>query len=311
MWEDENKTTQRIAYRILYIIWYTLSLLPLWVLYCFSDVLNLILYHIIKYRRTIVRRNINDSYPELSPKQRKIIEKRFYLYFCDLIVESLKYFSISEKQICKRLRFKGVELIKDSYNRGKSCGIFLGHYGNFEWTSSMPLWIDTNACQCIQFYRRLDNKVFNKIIERTYNRWGSKNIPANESVRYMARYNKEGKPFIAGFLADQTPWWRDIHYWTNFLNHPETPVFTGAERIMKKFDMDVYYLDIKRIKRGYYTAEFKRITTTPKECPEFWITEQYTRMMEKTINSAPSYWLWSHNRWKRTKEEWQRIIEKK
>ncbi len=309
MWEDENKhkTIQRIAYVILYTVWYSLSCLPLRLLYLLSDFLGFMLYHVIGYRRKVVGKNIRDSFPNLSDQECKQIERQFYRHFCDLLIESLKYFSMSEKEVKKRLQFKGIELIEESYNNGRSCGIFLGHYGNFEWTSSMPLWVDHDRCQCVQFYRRLDNKVLNKILEHQRNRWGSINVPANESIRYLARYHKEGKPFIIGFAADQTPWWRDIHYWTNFLNHPETPVFTGAERIMKKFDMDVYYLDITRVKRGRYIAEYKRLTTTPKECPEFWITEQYTRMMEATINRAPAYWLWSHNRWKRTKEEWLRI----
>lgn len=309
MWEDpnKNKTIQRIAYVILYTIWYTLSCLPLRVLYLLSDAVAFLLYHVIGYRRKVVSKNIRDSYPNLTDKEYKKIEHKFYCHFCDLIIESLKYFSMSEKEVKKRLQFKGIELIEESYNNGRSCGIFLGHYGNFEWTSSMPLWVDHDRCQCVQFYRRLDNKVLNRILEHQRNRWGSVNVPANESIRYLARYRKEGKPFIIGFAADQTPWWRDIHYWTNFLNHPETPVFTGAERIMRKFDMDVYYLDITRVKRGKYIAEYKRITTKPNEHPEFWITEQYTRMMEETINRAPAYWLWSHNRWKRTKEEWIRI----
>lgn len=309
MWEDPNKhkIIQRIAYVILYALWYSLSCLPLRILYIISDVFAFLIYHVIGYRRKVVGRNIRDSYPGLSEKEYKSIERKFYRHFCDLIIESLKYFSMSEKQVRRRLQFKGIELIEESYNNGRSCGIFLGHYGNFEWTSSMPLWVDHDRCQCVQFYRRLDNKVLNRILEHQRNRWGSVNVPANESIRYLARFRQEGKPFIIGFAADQTPWWRDIHYWTNFLNHPETPVFTGAERIMKKFDMDVYYLDITRVKRGYYIAEYKRITTTPKECPEFQITEQYTRMMEATINRAPAYWLWSHNRWKRTKEEWLRI----
>lgn len=308
MWKDENKhkTTQNIAYHALYAVWYALSCLPLRVLYVLSDISAFILYHCIGYRRKVVSQNIRESYPDLTERQRQQIERRFYRHFCDLLMESLKYFTISEREIRRRLEFRGINLIEESYRNGRSCGIFLGHYGNFEWTSSMPLWVDHSRCQCVQFYRRLDNKVFNRLLEHTRNRWGSVNVPANESIRYLARYSKEGKPFIIGFAADQTPWWRDIHYWTHFLNHPDTPVFTGAERIMRKYDMDVYYLDIQRVSRGHYIAEYKRITTTPKEHHDFWITEQYTRLMETTINRAPAYWLWSHRRWKRTKEEWIR-----
>lgn len=308
--KERYRTLKNIAYHLLFIIWYIVSHLPLWVLYLFSSFISIILYYVIRYRRKVVRKNIKDAYPNMSPRKRWVIERRFYTHFCDIMMESIKYFSMSPKEMKKRMRFKGVELVEDSCRRGKSCGIYLGHYGNWEWPSSMPLWINSELGMTAQLYHPLENLVTDRLIHYTRQRFGGVSIPANQSIREIVKYKQLGKPLIIGFVADQAPWWRDIHYWTNFLNHPETPVFTGAERIMKKFDMDVYYLDIRRIRRGYYTAEYKRITTTPGECPEFWITEQYTRMMEDTINRAPSYWLWSHKRWKRTKEEWQKIVGK-
>lgn len=308
MWEDENKhkTIQKIAYCFFFGVWYVISCLPLSVLYLFSDFLSLLMCYVFRYRRKVIRKNIEESFPDKTLEERKNIEHQFYTHFCDIFIESIKYFSMSESEVKKRMKMVGVDLLEESCRKGKSCGVYLGHYGNWEWISSMPVWLPPEVCLCTQFYRRLDNKVFNKLIEYTRSRWGGVNIPANESVRYLARYKRDGQPILIGFIADQVPWWRDIHYWTNFLNHPETPVFTGAERIIKKFDMDVYYLDVRRIKRGSYVAEYKRITTNPKECPDYWITEQYIRMFEKTIMRAPAYWLWSHKRWKRTKEEWER-----
>ncbi len=309
--KERYRTLKNIAYHVLFVIWYIVSCLPLWVLYLLSNLISFILYYVIRYRRKVVRKNISESYPNLSRRKRWLIERRFYTHFCDIFMESVKFFSISKKELMKRMQFKGVELVEDSCRRGKSCGIYLGHYGNWEWPSSMPLWINPELGLTAQLYHPLENLVTDRLVYYTRQRFGGISIPANQSIRELVKYQKLGKPLIIGFVADQTPWWRDIHYWTNFLNHPDTPVFTGAERIMKKFDMDVYYLDIRRIRRGKYVAEYKRITTTPKECPEFWITEQYNRMMEKTINRAPSYWLWSHNRWKRTKEEWKRITGEK
>ena len=124
--------------------------------------------------------------------------------------------------------------------------------------------------------------------------------------KYMVNYMRQGKPILVGFIADQAPFWDNIYHWTDFLHH-ETPWFTGAERIMQKLDMDVYYLDVRRVKRGYYEAEYKRITTEPKTWEQFKLTDEYSRLLENTIRRAPSYWLWSHRRWKRTKEEWLRI----
>ncbi len=300
---------KNIAYHILFAIWYAVSCLPMWVLYTISTILSIILFYVIRYRRKVVHQNIKASYPELSSKRRWMIERRFYLHFCDLFMESIKYFSISEKNIRKRMRFKGVELLEQSARNGKSCGVFLGHYANWEWISSMPLWIDPSVCLCTQLYHPLENPVTDRLIAYTRQRWGGVNISVNDSVRHMIKYQKEGRPILVGFIADQVPFWNNIHYWSNFLNHPNTPIFTGPERLMKKFNMDVYYLDVRRICRGHYVAEYKLITKDPQAYGEYELTEIYTRMMEHTINRAPAYWLWSHKRWKRTKEEWEKIVD--
>lgn len=309
MEEKESKRTlwQRVQYDIVFAIWYSVSRLPMCILYAFSTILSSILFYVIRYRRKVVHKNIKDSYPNKSPRDRFIIERKFYLHFCDILMESVKYFSISEKELRKRLVYINTEQVAESCRNGKSAGIFLGHYANWEWVSSLPLWISPNIAQSSQLYHVLENPTINRLIEYTRQRWGGVNIPVAESVRHMVRMKQQGKPFIVGFVADQVPFWNNIHYWTEFLNHPDTPVFTGAERLMKKFDMDVYYLEIKCPKRGYYTAEFKLMTTAPKTFPDYELTERFTRLLEATINEAPQFWLWSHKRWKRTKEEWLRI----
>lgn len=292
------------AYYILFAIWYVVSLLPLWFLYAFSSIVSFVLFYIVRYRRKVVHKNIKDSYPNLSTTERWIEERKFYTHFCDIMVESLKYFSISKKEMKKRMRFTGIEQFVESCRNGKSCGLYLGHYANWEWISSMPLWIDRKDGLCTQLYHPLENLVTDKLICYTRQRFGGKNIPVDSSIRDMVKYRNEGTPILVGFIADQAPYWTNIHYWTEFLNHPDTPIFTGAERIMKMFDMDVYYLDVRRERRGHYVCDIKLMTKTPKECKEFELTEQYTRMLEGTINRAPAYWLWSHRRWKRTKQEW-------
>ena len=302
-------TGHDMAYRAAFGVCYAVSSLPLAVHYVFSLLLSLILYHVVGYRRRLVRRNIAASFPQMGFRKRWLIERRFYLYFCDLMVEALKYFSISRKSMRKRMVFKGVEQVEDSCRRGRSCGILLGHFGNWEWVSSLPLWIDPSVGRCVQLYHPLENRLLDRLMSHVRERMGGTNVPVNESVRHLVRLRAEGTPLVIGFIADQAPFWNNIHYWTTFLNHPDTPLFTGPERLMRKFDMDVYYLDMRRTRRGHYTAEFRLLTREPDRCQEFEITEMYTRALEETIRRQPPYWLWSHNRWKRTKAEWERIID--
>ena len=304
--KERYHTLKQIAYYILFGVWYLVSLLPMWFLHGISSLMSIVLFYVIRYRREVVHENIKSSFPEMSPTKCWMVERRFYTHFCDLLMESVKYFSMSEKTLKKRMRFKGVELVEESCRKGRSCGVFLGHYGNWEWISSMPLWVDPNLCQCMQLYHSLENYVTDQLILYTRSRFGGVNITMDKSIKYIVNYRRQGKPLIVGFISDQAPFWDNIYYWSDFLHH-ETPWFTGGERIMQKLDMDVYYLDVRRIRRGYYVAEYKLITDEPQKQEQFWITQKYGEMLEATIRRGPSYWLWSHRRWKRTKEEWLKI----
>ena len=306
---NELSLKQKVVFYIMFPLWYVLSRLPLRLLYVLSSGLYLLVYHVVRYRRKLVRRNLRDSFPDKTERELCNIEKAYYQHFCDIFIESLKYFSISEDELRKRMRFIGADKIKESFRNGRSCGVFLGHYANWEWISSLPLWIERELGVCTQLYHPLENKVFDMLVGYTRERLGGKNIPVNESLRHLIKYKKEGTPFVLGFIADQVPFWNNIHYWTNFLNHADTPVFTGPERLMRKLDMVVYYMDVRKVGRGYYEAEFKFITDTPKAYKEYELTEIYTQMLEKTIAEAPAYWLWTHNRWKRTKDEWDKMYD--
>ena len=301
-----NEAMGKFLYHFFFAAWYLISCLPLCVLYAFSSILASILF-LVRFRYKVVHKNIKESFPDKSATEILNVERQYYLHFCDLMFESIKYFSISEKEMRKRMVYKNLEQARQSLKNGKTIGLYMGHYANWEWVSSIPLVVG-DISQCCQLYHPLQNMVFDRLVAYTRERWGGVNIPANESIRHIIKLKQQGKPLVIGFIADQVPLWQNIHYWTHFLNHPDTPVFTGAERLMKKLNMDVYYLDVRKVKRGYYEAEFKLISTTPNECAEFQLTEDYTRMLEQTINEAPPYWLWSHRRWKRTREEFNQLF---
>ena len=301
---------ERILYRTMFCCWYAVSKLPACIHYFNSLWISALLFHVIRYRRRLVHRQMKASFPEKSDKELWRLERRFYLHFCDILAESVMYFAMSKEEIMRRMRFVNAETIRASASKGRNIGIYLGHYANWEWVSSFSLWAE-GTCTVAQLYHPLENPVFDKLVGYTRQRFGSVNVSVNESVRMIMKLKQQDRPVLVGFIADQAPFWNNIHYWTPFLNHPETPVFTGAEKLMKKLDMDVYYLDIRQLRRGYYEAEFIPITDKPREQPEYTITERYTRLLEQSITKFPSLWLWSHNRWKRTKEEWLKMYDPK
>ena len=297
----------KIVYYIVYIIWYGFSLLPLRVFYVISDMLFWILYIIIGYRRKVVWQNLKTSFPEKSEERLRKIERGFYHFFCDYLVESVKLMTISKKNLKKRLVFKGTEVVNEIVESGQSCAVYLGHYCNWEWITSLPLWVTPKA-QCGQIYHPIENNDFDWLFLRLRQRFGAVCIPMQDTLRKIIEFRKDRQPVVIGYISDQKPHWVNIHHWVDFLHH-DTPVLTGTERIARRMNHAVFYLDVRRIRRGYYEAEFKLITREPQTMKEFELTDIYYQHLEQSILRAPEFWLWSHNRFNRTREEFNRNYE--
>lgn len=274
-----------------------ISRLPLGVLYVLADLCFPLLYYVARYRRKVVTENLNNAFPELSPRERRQIRRRFYRWFCDYVVETLKLLSMSRQEMMRRMVIEGVDEMERSLETKPFVFIFLGHYCNWEWVSSIPLWYQKEDSHGAQLYRPLKNKAFDGLFLEMRSRFGSENISKYEALRHILQLRRDGKKTCIGFISDQTPGWNSIHDWVDFL-HQDTPVFTGTERIAKKVDAAIFFADIRRVRRGYYHLVLRRMTDEPKAFPDYALTEQYMRELEQIIRRQPHLWLWSHRRWK-------------
>ena len=212
-----------------------------------------------------------------------------------------------QEEMKQRLVFKNTEAVDQCVKEGQSCAIYLGHLCNWEWITSLPFWITPEA-QCGQLYHPLENKDFDRLLLHIRQRFGSVCIPMNDSLRRILDYKRQDKQTVIGYIADQAPFWWNIHHWCPFLHH-DTAVLSGTERIATKLDQAVFYLDVHRVKRGYYEAEFKLITREPRKMEEFQLTDIYFNELEKSIRRQPECYLWTHDRWKRTRERFNRRFE--
>jgi KDO2-lipid IV(A) lauroyltransferase len=278
-----------------------LSRLPLGALYVFADVAFLVVYYIAGYRRGVVRKNLQRSFPEKTQKELRRIEKDFFHFLCDYAVETIKLLTISEEEMRRRMTFEGVEEMEAELEKHPFVFVYLGHYCNWEWVSSLPMWMKKETTHCAQIYRPLKNKAFDALFMQMRTRFHAENISKYDTLRRVLSLKQEGRPTIIGFISDQSPRWQSIHEWVDFL-HQETPVFTGTERIGKKVNAAIFFLDMKRTSRGHYCGTFKPITDAPKSYPDFQISEICTRELEAMIRRQPAYWLWSHKRWKHKRQ---------
>lgn len=291
----------KFVYHILFFLLYLLSLLPMRLLYLLSDCLFFPLFYLVKYRRKVVEKQLDECFPEKSMQERRAIERQFYHFFCDYLVEVIKLFSISKKEMMRRMKFVGIEQVREELKDKKFCFLYLGHYCNWEYIASLSYWLP--EIHCGQIYHRIYNQAFDELFLKLRGQFGGESILMKDTLRRILTLRNQEKKVMIGFIADQLPKWENMHHWTTFLNH-DTSFFIGAERIAKQVDAALYYVDVERVKRGYYQVRFRLMTLHPKEFPDYELTDQYARLLEESICRQPAYWLWTHKRWKRTKEEW-------
>jgi KDO2-lipid IV(A) lauroyltransferase len=260
-----------MAYHFFYSLFWLLSLLPLRVLYFFSDLALPIVKR--KYRRKIVDDNLAKSFPEKTQEERDKIADDFYSLLCDYIAENLKLFSMSKKSMMKRMTFSGLEHIKEGFDSGKDYMFaYLGHFGNWEWIASLQYWMP--YAHCSQIYHPLYNKVSDRIFLKLREQYGGECIPMKKTLRRILEIKRNGENVVVGFISDQKPKWNSIHHFSQFLNR-ETAVFTGTEVLAKKLGAMVYYAHVTRPRRGYYHCEFVPMTHTPADFKDFDLTDLY------------------------------------
>ncbi len=281
-----------------YIFIKPLSLLPFRALYVLSDVIRFLMYNVIGYRKSVVYTNLRNAFPEKSDREIKDIASKFYAHLSDLIVESVKLFSITEEEAIKRHRIVNPEVIDRLYDEGKNCLIASGHYTNWEMlTASLNAQIKHRP---VSIYTKLHDKFIDDKMLESRSRYGMKMISTRQVKRFLDNPGEE--LFALVFLSDQSPSSAKRSYWMKFLNQ-DTAVLYGAEKYAKEYNLPVLTGYFTRLKRGYYEVRLKVLFEKPQETAYGEITEVFTRELEKQIVKKPEYWLWSHRRWKRKRGE--------
>ena len=284
----------KIADRILfYLILKPLSYFPIGVLYFFSAIVGFLTYHVVRYRRAVVRKNLTTAFPKKSNAEIIKIEKDFYKRFVDFIFESIKAVSISEQNLLKRTKIKNPELVQEYYKAGKNIIVVCGHLNNWEYYAlSLPKQVPYKT---YSVYQPLRNKFYDKILYNSRSRNGMKLIETKQLIPFFKEEANELRMVV--IVNDQSPSNRDHAYWNTFLNQ-DTGWNTGPEKLANKFNYSVLFGHSKRLKRGYYEVEFVEMSDEPISTEVGALTEVYTKLLEKLIKQTPAAWLWSHKRWK-------------
>lgn len=288
-----------VGFYLVYAILWVITLLPLRVLYLISDIIYLIIFYLAGYRKKVVYENLRHAFPEKDEKEIHQIAKKFYLHFSDYLIESAKILHLSTAEINRRFKFKNIDLLNGLFEQNKSVVLVSGHYGNWEWM------IDAQSKarhSIFAIYKPLADENFDRLVKNLRLKYGAGAELVSMQNIYKRLYaaHKSGQKVISWFLADQTPP-ANYPFWIDFMNR-ETPFFSGPAKISKKFDQPIVYMQINKLRRGYYETVFTLLVENPKDFSLEEIIEKYVRKIEEGIKNQPQYWLWTHRRWKHIKE---------
>jgi KDO2-lipid IV(A) lauroyltransferase len=272
-----------------------IGILPFIILYLFSDLMYFFLYNVFGYRRKVIEGNLKMAFPKISEQELAELEKKVYLNLTDILVEGIKSFTMTSRQIVKRHRVSNLEVL-DKYREEKKSVIAVpAHYANFEWGSlSASLQTGYNV---IAFYKPLGNPWVDRFLRWSRSRYGTSLISIFETSATFEKY--KDTPTIYLMAADQSPAKsaRDKAYRIDFLGL-NTAFLHGPEKHAINNNLDVIYVDIQRVKRGYYELELSVLADSDNELPDGEITRRYAKKLESIIKKDPANWLWSHRRWK-------------
>lgn len=279
---------------------YLIAITPFSLLYLRSDFYYFLVYHLVGYRKKVVRDNLAKSFPEKSKEEIKQIEKQFYHNLCDVFVETCKLLRVKSEELSQHVTFTNPELLQDLYERRKNVFTALPHSGNWEWYGKLMHLASAHKATAI--YKKLSNPYFDAFmlkLRKNYDLDQEDMLESSVALRALVRRKDLMNSVL--ILADQSPRGLESDYWAEFL-HRDTCWFFGLERMAKLLDYAVVFVEMVRTGRGRYQVTFKMITDDPKSTPEGFIMEQYVRHIERFIQNNPDNWLWSHRRWKRSRQ---------
>lgn len=288
-------------YYLLYVFLYILSLLPFWIIYGISNLMAFILYKVVKYRRVTVVSNLAAAFPHMNAAELEIIVKQFYKNFTDNFLETLKILSMSGATLDKRMAVD-MDACNALAAKGKNIQFNSGHQMNWEYASvviSKHLKLPWLAV-----YKRIASRPVERLFLKIRSRFGAVMVALEDYKFRMPNLMKQ--QYALGLIADQNPGMANTAFWVNFFNRP-APFLSGTDKGARRARTAVVFVNIVRIKRGYFKLELEIITEDAGEMKDGELTRMYRDFLEKNISRQPANYLWSHRRWKHEyKEEYKR-----
>lgn len=269
-----------------------LSSLPLTAWYAFARFFAWFVEHVARHRRRIIDMQIAACFPDQDGDWVRAIRHAFYRGFAQVSVEIIKAATITPAEVGRRVTFEGAEAARAMLDAGQSVMVVTSHNCNWEWTL---LHLSSLGHPIHAAYKPLRGRFGDRLMLTIRSRFGAEMIPARRLLMRVMRH--KGPARIVAIVADQAPTSSGVRYFTRFMGL-DTAFFVGPEAIARAARMPVFYLAMRRERRGHYRVAFEQLSAADEELAEGALLERYAAAVERLTREQPADWLWNYRRWK-------------
>ena len=293
----KEKQMEFLSYLFFRLFVWFIGVLPFRFIYRLSDFTAFILYSVAGYRKKVVMDNLKASFPGKPKEELRRIAKATYRNLTDVMLEGIKVFTMNTDEILKRYRTVNPEVLSQPEYKEKSIITVSAHICNWEWGAfTLP---EHTARTVVAFYKPLSNKYIDLYLRKNRER-GNTILMSIEKTAGIVKHRNNKSVWV--LIADQNPSNPHKAVWVNFFGRP-TAFLPGPEILGKMYDLPVFFVEIRRLKRGLYEYEFHHLTDHPAQLKKGELTEMFARITESVIRKNPGNWLWTHRRWKHKTED--------
>ena len=271
--------------------------LPISVIRGLGALLGLTFYAFDRVHRRVADTNLATAFPKRTTAERRAITRAMFMHFGRLLLELLRFSTLSPEAIRGLLESEGEERARAAYAQRKGVLFFTGHFGYWEMQAiAHPLHLRPVSVLA----RPLDNPYLHEMLERIRTCTGNGVIYRQGAIRKVMRELAANRG--VAFLIDQHLHSADAVY-VDFFDRPAATTSALAALALRT-GAPVIPVFALPLPGGRYRFIYERPVPAPKEespdaVREF--TQRCTDVLEMYVRRHPHLWLWMHRRW-RTEE---------
>jgi KDO2-lipid IV(A) lauroyltransferase len=256
--------------------------------------LGLAFYTLDGGHRRVAQRNLAAAFPTRPPGERRAIARRAFEHFGRLLMELLKFSTLSPAAMRARVDVEGEDRARAAYARGNGVLFITGHFGFWELQAmAHALRLEPVAVLA----RALDNPGLNRVLEEMRTQTGNTVIYRKGTIRRVLRMLQAGHGVAV--LIDQHIQTSDAIV-VDFFQRPAATTAAVAALALRTGASIVPVFALP-LPGGRYRMIYEPPVEPPAagtENPVRDLTQRCTDVLEMYVRRHPDMWLWMHRRWR-------------